>query len=120
MFRYLRYLFLAALAIVLLIISLANRDMVTLKLLPEGLAHFARFNMVVQLPLFLAIFGGIVLGLLIGFVWEWLREARLRSEGDKAKREAAALGREVKRLKAKPEHETDDVIALLENSTKAG
>jgi len=41
MFRYLRYAFLALLAIVLITLALANRQMVSLHLLPEGLAEIA-------------------------------------------------------------------------------
>ena len=70
--RYIRYAFLAALAIVLVSIALANRGMVMLQLLPSGLADLAGMNRSIELPLFIVIFGGIVAGLLIGFVWEWL------------------------------------------------
>jgi lipopolysaccharide assembly protein A len=42
--RFLRYLFLALLAICLLIVALANREPVTLNLLPDELATFAGAN----------------------------------------------------------------------------
>jgi len=120
MLRYIRYGFLAALGLALIVLALANRSIVALKLLPDGIAGFAGFNLTLQLPLFLVVFAGIVAGLLIGFVWEWLREARIRTEGNRAKRTAASLEREVRRLKAAPEQEEDDVLALLEDSRKAG
>ena len=120
MFRYLRYLFLAALGLCLVIVALANRDIVTLSLLPDSMATFAGINWNIRMPLFLVIFGAIIAGLLIGFVWEWLRESRQRAEAARAKREAETLGREVKRLKARPAAEQDDVLALLEDGGKAG
>ena len=45
--------------------------------------------------LFLVIFAGIVAGLLIGFVWEWLREHRFRSTAARERRERERLEREI-------------------------
>lgn len=116
MFRYLRYAFLAVLGLVLITVALANRQTVVLRLLPEEMASFAGFQWELQLPLFLVVFGGIVAGLLIGFVWEWLREARHRAEASRAKREAATLEREVKRLQKDEPAQNDDVLALLDKA----
>ncbi|MDZ4096465.1 MAG: DUF1049 domain-containing protein, partial [Paracoccaceae bacterium] len=74
MIRYLRYLFLAALAVCLLTLALANRDLVVLRALPVDMAAFLGYSWAVTLPLYLVILGGIVAGLMIGFVWEWFRE----------------------------------------------
>ena len=115
MIRLLRFAFLACLAIVFVIIAMANRNAVTLTLVPDELAQFLGFNAQVELPLFLVVFGGIVAGLLIGFVWEWMREFKIRSEAGRAKRENAKLSREVKRLKSKGKPQ-DDVLALLEDT----
>jgi lipopolysaccharide assembly protein A len=117
--RFLRYLFLAVLAICLLIVALANREPVTLNLLPGELATFAGANASVSLPLFLVIFGGIVAGVVIGFVWEWLREHKHRAEAVTQRREREKLEREVTRLKAAAERQTDDVLALLESGSGA-
>ncbi|KGB83558.1 MAG: DUF1049 domain-containing protein [Confluentimicrobium sp.] len=121
MFRYLRYLFLALLGLSLITVALANRGFVSLRLLPEGVSGFIGGDWEIRLPLFLVVFGGIVAGLLIGFIWEWLREARHRAEATRAKREAKTLEREVKRLKtATAPKPNDDVLALLEDGGKAG
>ncbi len=122
MLRYIRYLFLAVLGLCLITVALANRTMVSLRLLPEELGHFAGLTWEIRLPLFLVVFGGIVAGLMIGFVWEWLREARIRAEGGRAKREARKLEREMSRLKsaAGAEDQKDEVLALLEEPRKAG
>lgn len=117
--RYLRYAFLALLAICLLILALANRDLVTLNLLPSELAEFAGWSPSVTLPLFLVIFGGIVAGVVIGFVWEWFREHKYRSEAVSQRRERERLEREVDRLKPASEKQNDDVLALLESRSAA-
>ncbi|MBK5946602.1 DUF1049 domain-containing protein [Rhodobacter veldkampii DSM 11550] len=118
MFRALRLLFLAALAVVLVTIAMANRPPVTLRLLPQEAGDFLGYTWTVQLPLFLVIFGGILVGLLIGFVWEWMRESRHRSAASKNARQVARLQREVSKLKGADPEQKDEVLALLENSAK--
>lgn len=120
MLRTLRWVFLAVLALVLVTLALANRDAVTLRLLPQEAGGFLGLNWSLELPLFLVIFSGILLGLLIGFFWEWLREARLRSAAGQTAREKMRLERELARLQANdaPTHK-DDVLALLEQPGRA-
>ncbi|PZX11555.1 LapA family protein [Celeribacter halophilus] len=114
--RYIRYAFLAALAVVLVTVAIANRDVVTLNLLPAELATLSGVTLSVSLPLFVVIFGAIIAGLLIGFVWEWMREYKHRSAASTHKREKEKLAREVSKLKTdKAKNEGDEVLALLEN-----
>jgi uncharacterized integral membrane protein len=115
--RFLRYLFLALLAICLLIVALANRAPVTVNLLPDEIAAFAGFAPSLTVPLFLVIFGGIVAGVVIGFVWEWFREHKHRAEAVTQRREREKLEREVDRLKPASERQQDDVLALLESGS---
>ncbi len=114
--RYIRYAFLAALAVVLMTVALANRGAVTLHLLPEGVSGFLGWSWIVTLPLFLVIFGGILAGILIGFVWEWFREHRQRAEAAAHRREKEQLAREVSALKGADPKQGDDVLALLEEA----
>lgn len=118
--RYIRYAFLAAIAIVLIVVALANRDMVTLNLLPADMAGYVGQNFSYQLPQFVIIFLAIVVGLLIGFVWEWMREHKHRVYGRRANREKEKLERQVKGLKRQTKEGQDDVLALLDDvSAKA-
>ena len=112
--RYIRYAFLASLAIVLIVVATANRDSVTLHLLPDTVEGLIGFSAEVTLLLFVVIFGGIIAGVLIGFVWEWLREHKHRREASVKSREAQKLAREVDRLKKDKHKEKDEVLALLE------
>ena len=115
--RYIRYAFLGVLGIVLISVSLANRDFVTLRLMPDDLATLVGFNMAVSLPLFVVVLGGIVAGLIIGFVWEWMREFRIRREADAKRREVRKLEREVSRLKQKETQGRDDVLGILDEAS---
>ena len=114
MLRYLRFVSLALLAICLLTVALANRAPVTVQLLPPDLAAALGTAWQMQLPLFLVIFGGIVLGLLIGFVWEWFREMKHRSTASSKTREVTRLERELAAMRDATSLPKDDVLALLD------
>ncbi len=117
--RYIRYAFLLALGACLLIVALANRGDVTLTLLPDELGALVGQSPTVTLPLFIVILGGIVAGVMIGFVWEWLREHKHRAEAVHQRREKERLEREVTRLRPQDAANTDDVLALLEGGSSA-
>lgn len=112
--RYIKYLFLAAIALALVLLALANRDPVTLTVLPTGLAEWVNWNFVITLPLFIVLLGGIIAGLLIGFVWEWFREHRQRAEAKAQRKERDRLAREVETLRGDTSQSQDEVLALLE------
>ncbi|PIE06569.1 MAG: DUF1049 domain-containing protein [Rhodobacterales bacterium] len=113
--RIIRFVFLAALAVVLGVVAFANLGKVTLHLLPAEISGFLGYSWEVTLPLFIVIFAGIVLGLLIGFFWEWLREGKHRSKARRAEKAAVNLSREVHKLKRHQPGGSDDVLALLED-----
>ncbi|NOC84450.1 DUF1049 domain-containing protein [Ruegeria sp. HKCCD6228] len=117
MMRYLRYAFLAALGIILISVSLANVQSVELKLMPDALAELLGFNLSASLPLFLVVLGGVAAGLVIGFLWEWLREHKHRRDATVKKTEVRKLEREVKKLKKKQNEGKDDVLAILDEAS---
>lgn len=115
--RYIRYAFLAALAIVLISVALANRGMVTLQLLPGDVAELLGVQHSIALPLFVVIFGGIVAGLVIGFVWEWFREHKQRADAARRKAEIKRLERELRRIKGERDKDKDEVLTLLDEAS---
>lgn len=114
MIRILRYVLLAALAICLITLALANRSLVTLKLFPDALAGFFGFQAQVDLPLYAVIFGGILAGILIGFVWEWFREHKHRAQASQQSRQVARLERELAVMRDTKPEQKDDILALLD------
>jgi uncharacterized integral membrane protein len=115
MIRYLRLIFLGLLGLGLLTVALANRASVPVRLLPEDLAALTGLTWAMELPLFLVIFGGIIAGVLIGFVWEWFREHGHRATASQKAREVARLERELAVLKdSTTVPPKDEVLALLD------
>mmetsp|Transcript_18127 Transcript_18127/g.28125 ORF Transcript_18127/g.28125 Transcript_18127/m.28125 type:complete len:117 (-) Transcript_18127:4589-4939(-) len=115
--RYIRYACIAIFAVALIAVALANRGFVTIQLLPTEIAGLFAVAPEVQLPLFIIIFGGILAGLLVGFVWEWMREHTVRAENARNAREVRRLEREVKRLKGEKHEGKDEVLALLDEAS---
>jgi uncharacterized integral membrane protein len=115
MIRYLRLLLLAVLGLVLLTVALANRAPVTVRLLPDDMAALTGLTWAMELPLFLVILGGILAGVLIGFVWEWFREHGHRATASQKSREVTRLERELAVLKdSSSVPPKDEVLALLD------
>ncbi|WP_019955441.1 lipopolysaccharide assembly protein LapA domain-containing protein [Yoonia vestfoldensis] len=113
-----RYAFWAIVALCLILIGLANRDPVTVRAMPVWLSDLLGLSPDVTLPLFVVIFIGVGAGLAIGFLWEWVREYRIRADARAKSREVEALRSELQQMRtasvgAKSE---DDVLVLLENT----
>ena len=114
--KYIKYTFWGIVAVCLVIVGMANRQVVTLRAMPEVLANPLGLSPDIEMPLFMAIFIGVGIGLLIGFLWEWVREHRIRAEARAKERENAALRREVDALKDQKHEGKDDVVALLDKT----
>jgi uncharacterized integral membrane protein len=114
--RAVKYLFLFVVALLLVLMGFANREAVVLEVVPEELAPWLGVQYAVELPLFAIVLGAVMVGILVGFVWEWLREHRHRAEARTQKRTAKALEREVETLKGPGRDGKDDILALVDGS----
>ena len=111
--RLVRTVFLLCLAIILILLSLANSEKVTLYFLPDSLSSLVGTKSALNIPLFLVFFSGIFIGLVIGFLWEWLREYKFRIKANNYQKRAFRAETELSELHAKNNNE-DDVLTLLE------
>ena len=111
--RLMRTVFLFCLATLLLLLSLANNEKVVLNFLPENLSSIFGINISLNTPLFLVFFSGIFIGLVIGFVWEWLREYKFRVEANNYQKRLSTAENQLSELQA-TENKKDDVLTLLE------
>ncbi len=110
--RTIKLILLGLILAIIVVLSLANRGVVTVRLLPEEIDGLLP-GAVLELPLFVVSLLSIVTGMVLGYILEWLREHRHRRRASEKAREAARLSREVANLrKGEPK---DDVLALLGN-----
>lgn len=108
--RIVKIVLLVVILVAIVLLALANRDMVVVQLMPEPLDQIVQAS--VEVPLFVVGLVSILAGLIIGYILEWLREYRYRRRLALKEREAAQLSRELEKAKrsGKPE---DDVLALI-------
>lgn len=109
--RTIKLILLVVILLAIVVLALANRESVTLNLLPEGMAGILPYS--VQVPLFVVCLVSIGVGLVLGYLFEWLREHKHRKRAAVRAREARDLSREVDRLKRSTGKQDDDVLALL-------
>ena len=109
--RTLKLLLLGLILLIIVVLALANREPITLNLLPQGMARVMPLS--TELPLYAVILISILVGLAIGYLFEWLREHKHRRRASRKSREAAALDREMKQLRKETGKSDDDVLALL-------
>lgn len=115
MLRLIKLLFLGVILLFLVTMALGNREPITLQLLPGTLGDAVGFNLGVTLPGFLMVLAIFSIGLLFGFVWEWLREAKHRAIARVEQRERQRLEEEVRKV-APPSKTGDDVLAILDGN----
>ena len=115
--RYIRYASIAVFALALILIALANRSTVMVKMLPDEISPLAAINPSYEVPLFVVIFGGILAGLIIGLVWEYIREHKERAAAARQAREMERLRTELRRLKGEKHQGKDEVLTLLEQAS---
>jgi uncharacterized integral membrane protein len=95
--RFLKALVLLPIAILIVLLAVANRQIVTLSLDPFSRAA-PEFS--ADLPLFAVIFAAVMLGVVIGGIAAWLAQGKHRRERRLYRREANTLRNETDRLRA--------------------
>lgn len=97
MIRFLKALVLLPIAILVVLLAVANRAPVTLSLDPfsQEVPEFST-----ELPLFAVIFAAVAVGIVIGGTATWLAQGKYRKERRRFRREASTLRTESERLRA--------------------
>ncbi|APX84445.1 GMP synthase [Methylorubrum extorquens] len=95
MIRFLKALILLPIAVVVVLLAVANREAVTLSFDPFSPEPV--FSLV--LPLYAVVFGSVALGILVGGIGSWLGQSRTRQRARYHRREADRLAKEAAELK---------------------
>ncbi|WP_172332100.1 LapA family protein [Mangrovicoccus sp. HB161399] len=120
--RYVKIVIAVIIAIPLITIFYANRQIVELVILPETLERFIGLNAImgpIAVPLWAVAIGFLALGLVLGFFWEWFREHKHRHEAAKGRQSKAELQAEVKKMKARQNAGKDPVLVMVEETAPA-
>ena len=105
--RTLKLLILILLGFGLVVLGVANMAPVDLHLLPPEIGGPG--STLTQIPLSVVILGSVVVGAIVGFLLEWLREAKHRRLAAEKKREVGRLRSEIARLSTRLGDDSDDL-----------
>ena len=117
--RYIRVIFLTCLSITLLTLAVANRELVDIRILPSELEGFFGGGTIFSIPIFVLFLCGVIFGLFVGFVWEWIREMKHRSASSRKSKELAKVENELSQLKRESGKNEDEIMLLLNNKANS-
>ena len=87
-----------------------------IRVLPSELEGFFGGGMIFSIPIFVLFLCGVIFGLFVGFVWEWIREMKHRSASNRKSRDLTRLENELNKLKHDTGKNEDEVLLLLNNN----
>jgi hypothetical protein len=110
--RSLNLVVLAVAGLVVLLLAIANRQVVAVNLAPDLVDYGAPAAPTFAVPLYVVALVCGAVGFILGALREYLRESGLRADSNARRREVGKLQREVDALKTKTQDEDDEIIAL--------
>ena len=90
-----------------------------IRILPSELEGFLGDGMIFSIPIFVLFLCGVIFGLFVGFVWEWIREMKHRSASSRKSKELAKVENELSQLKRESVQNEDEVLLLLNNKANS-
>ena len=90
-----------------------------IRILPSELEGFFGGGMIFSIPIFVLFLCGVIFGLLVGFVWEWIREMKHRSASSRKSKELAKVENELSQLKRESGQNEDEIMLLLNNKANS-
>ena len=90
-----------------------------IRILPSELEGFLGRGMIFSIPIFVLFLCGLIFGLFVGFVWEWIREMKHRSASSRKSKELAKVENELSQLKRESGQNEDEILLLLNNKANS-
>ena len=90
-----------------------------IRILPSELEGFLGGGMIFSIPIFVLFLCGVIFGLFVGFVWEWIREMKHRSASSRKSKELAKVENELSQLKRESGESEDEILLLLNNKANS-
>lgn len=109
--RILKMILLVIIALFIILLVIANRESVTVELMPAEFGFVTDWSREVPLAVVMIVMA--TGGFALGWLWEWLRDQRTRTVARERRRKITALEREVDTLRRDTGQEEDEVLAIL-------
>ena len=90
-----------------------------IRILPSELEGFLGGGMIFSIPIFVLFLCGVIFGLFVGFVWEWIREMKHRSASSRKSKELSKVENELSQLKRESGQNEDEIFLLLNNKANS-
>ena len=90
-----------------------------IRIIPIELEGFLGGGMIFSIPIFVLFLCGVIFGLFVGFVWEWIREMKHRSASSRKSKELAKVENELSQLKRESGQNEDEILLLLNNKANS-
>lgn len=90
-----------------------------IRVLPSELEGFLGGGMIFSIPIFVLFLCGVIFGLFVGFVWEWIREMKHRSASSRKSKELAKVENELSQLKRESGQNEDEILVMLNNKANS-
>ena len=90
-----------------------------IRILPSELEGFLGGGMIFSIPIFVLFLCGVIFGLFVGFVWEWIREMKHRSASSRKSKELAKVENELSQLMRESGQIEDEILLLLNNKANS-
>ena len=90
-----------------------------IRILPSELEGFFGDGMIFSIPIFVLFLCGVIFGLFVGFVWEWIREMKHRSASSRKSKELAKVENELRQFKRESGQNENEVLLLLNNKANS-
>ena len=90
-----------------------------IRILPSELEGFLGGGMIFSIPIFVLFLCGVIFGLFVGFVWEWIREMKHRSASSRKSKELAKVENELSQLKRESGQNEDEILVMLNNEANS-
>lgn len=112
--KYLKLLILTIVGIILIIFAISNNQIIEVRILPDNFGGFAGLKPIYSLPFFVILYPTLVLGLLLGFFFEYFRERKYRVKLKQANKDIKFLQSEKKKLKSRNSDGDSGILNLID------
>ena len=112
--KYLKLLILTIVGIILIIFAISNNQIIEVRILPDNFGGFVGLKPIYSLPFFVILYPTLVLGLLLGFFFEYFRERKYRVKLKQANKDIKFLQSEKKKLKSKTSDGDSEILNLID------